>query len=529
MKTNLRTSDIMRITALFSLLVLFLFVSSGVYSQKTKTMAHTIQFEYGNTEIPVEEAALLKVFVDIIKGLPDNHFFILPQTHLIYNPEQVKAAQRRAEKVFAFLLSEDIPSSSVTMMEVMESLPDDDTEGASDRKYQVVINGVFTEAAPPVVAPTPTPPKDSVKTAVKPDFAFSVPKKISEAEIIEPVQDIKTLYPLWDIEPQTFVVAPERDTLIETIRGLMIYIPAYCFQAKDSEKAGKEIEVILREYFKKSDIAAYYYGSKPESCISPFGIYHIEAKSNGNLLTLKQGESLSLLFPQILAGEEIQLYEGTRKQENYQMTWKQISDGKGIIRGKRPLRFPEPAPSGLFASQVQEEENLVKILRTDLRLTKNQAILLKETLYSQMEYERNTKKGKAPIPPRAASAYLFSVTQLNQDLMLGKPASFSESITINVDYLSKQHTLFQLVNHLDKSIIYPETSSGEIRFKAPKADYTLVGIQYAENKIRMSILDVPSDLTVPRIAGIEFNDYDDLSSVRKALRVLDYREAKVQN
>lgn len=188
MKTNLRTSDIMRITALFSLLVLFLFVSSGVYSQKTKTMAHTIQFEYGNTEIPVEEAALLKVFVDIIKGLPDNHFFILPQTHLIYNPEQVKAAQRRAEKVFAFLLSEDIPSSSVTMMEVMESLPDDDTEGASDRKYQVVINGVFTEAAPPVVAPTPTPPKDSVKTAVKPDFAFSVPKKISEAEIIEPVQ-----------------------------------------------------------------------------------------------------------------------------------------------------------------------------------------------------------------------------------------------------------------------------------------------------------------------------------------------------
>ncbi len=506
----------------FSFLMLLMI---STYAQKTKTMAHTVQFNAGNTEIPLEEAALLNVFVDIIKGLPENRFFILPQTSLIYNPEQVKAAQKRAESVFAFLLSRDIPSSSITMMEVMESLPDDDTEGASNRKFQVVINGVFTEKE---IAPVP---KDTIKPALppKPEFAFSPPKKVSETVITETPQDIKSLYPLWDIEPQTFVISPDRDTMIETIRGLMIYVPATCFQPRPSEQIGKEIDIILREYFKKSDIAAYYYGSSPEAFVSPFGVYHIEAKSNGNILNIKSGKSLSFLFPQILADDGIQLFEGSRKEENYQMIWQQVSNEKGNIRGKRPDAFPVPVGSGLFSSQIQEEENLVAALRKNLRLSKNQAFLLKETLYSQMEFEKALKKEKTDFHPRLASGYLFSVTQLNQDIMLGKPNPYSESVVVSVGYDSKEHTLFQLVNNLDKSIVYPEISSGEVLFKAPKAQYTLVGIQYVEQKIRLSLHTIPANNTAAKIGELEFTSYEDLSSVRKALRILDYQEAKVQN
>ncbi len=518
---------------LFLIVLFTLMVFSGkLYSQKNRTMAYTVQFPAGQQEIPAEEAALLNIFIDIIKGLPENHFFILPQSPNIYQPEQVRAAKKRAEKVYNFFLSTGVPASRITMMETMESLPEDDTEGAGNRKSQVVINGVFTEAEvvePPSLAipPKEIPQQDTlINTGLKkPEFSFTPPKRSEEIEKLEVIQEARKIFTVWDTEPQVFVIRPERDTLIETLRGLMLYIPAHTFQTAPGRMMRKEIEVSIKEYFKKSEIVAGYYGSVLERGVSPFGIYKITAYSGGNMLSIKPDKEIYLFFPKALAEDSVQLYSGERRQDTYQMDWKQVSNRKGNFSEKCPSFLPEVVlPSGLFSDPIQEENNLAARLRKQLNLSKNQAFILKETLFSQKEYEKGLQsKGKTIKPLRESSAFVFSCRELEPVWMLGQALQIQMGRLV-VEYPPSPDVEIMLVADNNKAIFYPILKENHLLFPfAEKMPAHLLAIKYTSKQVLLAMVKVQNEKMI--LNNADFEGYDSPQSAKKSLKILDYSTA----
>lgn len=549
------------------LIVIFLsLISFQNFAQKHKNLTQTVQFSQGGNDILPEEAALLKVFIDMIRQMPDYSFMIQAQTSNINSPSLLSSAQNRAKQVKEFIEFHGIPSAKISLLETTQSLPEDDTENAQQRKYQVLVFGYFVEEEAIPVAITQTISQNLINTKTTPKtdlvvekaidkeyinttkidnrqdnninipeatFSFQPPKKASEAhaewEKIESENQIELSYPLWDIEPQTFIIYPEKDTLLETIRGLFIYVPAYVFQTKGVQTMGREIHFIVREYLKKSDMAAFYIGSQNENQhISPYGIYRIEMTSDDNPLEIKPNRQIYCMFPQVFCGPDVQFYAGTRIDSSFQLIWEKQTHEKGSIRTQIPVEWTESWKGGWLKSEEKKEENFIAYIRKRYRLTKEQAQVLAYTMISQDEYQDNPKKwekeGAYPIV-HPSSAYIFGISDADKSILFGKENQKMPEALVRVEYPQKKNVAFQLVSKKDKTVSYPTFAATDdnYTFQAYKEEeYVLLGVKYIHNKVQLSMQSFKVSNNQMEVKDVKFSDYDDFRDAQKALRALDY-------
>lgn len=540
------------------------------FAQKHRNLTQTVRFSESNYDIPPEESALLKVFIDMIQQMPDYNFMVQAQASNIYAPSLINAARNRAKEVKQFLIEHGVENDKITMLEIAQSLPDDDTEEAATRKYQVMVFGYFLEEEdaigkdnfvlnPPKVEKTIeienekgiSKSKEYIaekdeglllskvkveqldSTIEQPSFDFQPPKKAGEMyaewEKMENENRIEDSYLTWDIEPQTFVIYPEKDTLLETIRGLFVYIPAYSFQTKGVQTMGRDIHFIIREYLKKSDMATFYIGSQNEvQNISASGIYRIEAKSDDIPLEIKPNHKIYAMFPQVLTSPEVEMYEGKRSDSNFQILWERQTQHKGNMRTQVPVEWQEAWKSGWFFSDSKREENFISYIRKRYRLTKEQAQVLAYTMISQDEYEKSKKKwdktDKYP-PVHPSSAYIFGIKDMEKVIMFGKNKVESPMALLRVQYPLKKNVAFQLISKHDKSLSYPSfvASDEAYTFKAYKEEeYVLLGVKYVHNKIQLSLQSLKINDNQMDIDNVQFFDYENFRDAKKALRMLDY-------
>lgn len=551
---------------IFILLWSFPFVQ---FAQKHRNITQTVRFSESNYEIPPEESALLKVFIDMIQQMPDYNFMVQAQASNIYAPTLINAARNRAKQVKQFLVEHGVENDKITMLEIAQSLPDDDTEEAANRKFQVMVFGYFLDEDnatntkdnlvlnPPKVEKTieTTDEKGISKTTeylaekekgviissiepedtliTQPEFSFHPPKKAGEMyaewEKMENENRIENSYLTWDIEPQTFVIFPEKDTLLETIRGLFIYIPAYSFQTKGVQTMGRDIHFIIREYLKKSDMATFYIGSQNDAQnISASGIYRMEATSDDIPLEIKPNHQIYAMFPQVLTSPDVVMYAGKRSDSNFQILWERQTQSKGNMRTQVPIEWQEAWKSGWFISDSKKEENFISYIRKRYRLTKEQAQVLAYTMISQDEYEKSKKKwdktDKYP-PVHPSSAYIFGVQNMDKVIMFGKNKVESPMALLRVQYPQKKNVAFQLISKHDKSLSYPSylAANDTYTFKAYKEEeYVLLGVKYIHNKVQLSLQSLKVNDNQMEINNVQFLDYENFRDAKKALRMLDY-------
>lgn len=551
-------------TAKHLILILFVGLSYPFWAQQNRSMSHIIRFQQEAGEIPPEESALLKIFMDNVKDMPQCAYYLQAQAANILLPTLVQAAEQRAQAVRLFMAQHGIDYNQISMQEVAQSLPEDDTEDSRYRKYQVVLVARFVENEPvsppppnnPVLANPTKPNIDSSQVTVSqvniildemlkraavldsindlsPKFVFTSPKKTLETESanVKGGAEVQPLYPAWDVETQIFYIQPLRDTLLETIRGLYLYIPAVCFVDETGKVPTTELRVDVKEYVRKSDMAAFYLGSPNDSAqFIPFGVYDITAWADSIPLILNTGQQLLAIFPQILASPDIQLHSGKRDEETLQMHWQRLTQGKGNVRTNLPTNWKEGWKGSWKATDEKQTNKIVNHLRQHLRLSKEQAKVLAYTLISHQSYEDNKKKyEKEPnkFPPvHPGSAYVFGLNSLQETWMFGKKAASQADATLRIEYASKKNVIFQVVDKQQKLIHYPSDPANEtdkLVFRLKKGgEYTVVGVKFLRNNVQLFLDQIKIEQDETELQEVNFSVFDNIKEAKRALRVLDY-------
>lgn len=546
------------------ILILFVGLSNPLWSQQYRSLSHIVHFQQEAAEISPDESALLKIFLDKVKDLPQCTYYLQAKSTNLSQRTLVKAAERRAQAVRLFMAQHGIGYNQILMQEVVQSLPEDDTEGSRYRKYQVVVVASFLENE---TVPSPTPGKPTLVSPANPNsdkpqlavgetkvmlnemrkrasvldslhnlspkFVFTSPKKTTEAEaaLIRRGAEVRPLYPAWDVETQVFFIQALRDTLLETIRGLYVYIPAQCFVDEKGKVRGTELRVDIKEYVRKSDMAALYLGTPNDSTqFVPFGVYDIRVWADTTALLLNKGQQLLAIFPQILASPDVQLHSGKRNEENLQMQWQQLTQGKGNVRTDLPASWKESWKGSWKAADEKQAAKIVNHLRQGLRLSKEQAKVIAYTLISQQNYEDNKKKyGKEPnkLPPvHPGSAYVFGLNSLQQTWMFGKKIVNQADATLNIEYAVKKNVIFQVVDKQQKLILYPakhvnETNNWVFRLKKG-GEYTVVGVKFLRNNVQLFLNQIRIEQDETALQEVNFSVFDNIKEAKRALRVLDY-------
>jgi len=101
-----------------------------------------------------------------------------------------------------------------------------------------------------------------------------------------------------DVEPNTFLISPNSDTLLFGTSGTALFIPAGSFNLSDSTE--KEVKITLKEYYDMSDILMQDLSTEAGGgeLLETGGMINIQASdSKDDNLSLKYGKEIIVHFP----------------------------------------------------------------------------------------------------------------------------------------------------------------------------------------------------------------------------------------
>lgn len=506
--------------------ILFSYLGQYADAQVSRTISQSVRFESGKSEMLPEEAALLKAFTDLSAQIPNVQIQIAGKIEKVgSSATNILLAKHRILSVRKFLIENGIADSLILINEIeeiveaMESKP-------NNRSPWVTVFSIYkdTPQLPPPslpvlastlveVAAPDTLKLDTILAKIKP------PLTLTESNFTE-------LLPLWDVEPQTFYIKVGRDTLLETIRGLYIYLPAYSIYTDGKTPLCEEVAFVVKEYRRKSDLAAAYLGGNIEGHpFVPYGIYYFEARCDEKKLLMKADNPIRILQPCLLMPQDIQLYQGSLN-DSLQKSWTKVSEGSAPFRCNLPENWKKESHFFLYhwlTPEYKVYESLKTHLRTQIKVTREQADMLTSTLLAQAEWEKDNSYKPLSSAFTEAGCNVFCINNLNSYYGFLRPTEWGDTTTLTLSCEMKSMYGFQLIRKKDKLILPPVyQSKDKITFQLSNSDeYWLMSVKYYPPKVAVSILDVWKNATDGKINTPEFTEYETPLQAHKALKVLD--------
>lgn len=112
-----------------------------------------------------------------------------------------------------------------------------------------------------------------------------------------------------DVSPTKFSIANNRDTLLFSPNGLIIYVPAFSFVLPQQ---GVPVDIVLKEYTNPSDILAQNISnqSQEQELMVANSIIHLAVEQQGKPVNLAPHHDLRLHFKRNKANKDIVLWRG---------------------------------------------------------------------------------------------------------------------------------------------------------------------------------------------------------------------------
>ena len=124
-----------------------------------------------------------------------------------------------------------------------------------------------------------------------------------------------------NLTPQVFKINGEADTVIETINGIVVAIPAGAFYNKHGEVVKDNIEIEIKEALTPSDIMLAGLSTTSDGrLLETGGMFYVNARQNGENLTVAQNKGLYMNIPTNNIRKDMMLFEGQRL-DNGQINW----------------------------------------------------------------------------------------------------------------------------------------------------------------------------------------------------------------
>jgi hypothetical protein len=143
---------------------------------------------------------------------------------------------------------------------------------------------------------------------------------------------------------QTFVIHPDRDTVVETERGIILLVPAHCFTDRKGRPVKEPVQLKLQEALDAASIIRAGLSTRSgERLLESAGMFYINAHANKEALFIDPQRGISLQLPADRKNPEMMLFEGHILPDG-SMNWKapQPLDNFLIPRDIATLSFYPP-------------------------------------------------------------------------------------------------------------------------------------------------------------------------------------------
>lgn len=122
------------------------------------------------------------------------------------------------------------------------------------------------------------------------------------------------------LSPEIFTIRGDNDTVIETKGGIILTIPANAFLNKGNAISG-DIEIEIKEAFDPFEIMKAGLSTTSDGkLLETGGMFYINAKENGNNLTIAQNKGVYASIPDKNPGKDMMLFDGKRMADG-QINW----------------------------------------------------------------------------------------------------------------------------------------------------------------------------------------------------------------
>ncbi len=148
----------------------------------------------------------------------------------------------------------------------------------------------------------------------------------SENKIIPAVEPVSALFDLLRDPVQKFRIDPTRDTILSGLQGTIISIPANAFYIPKS-CAGQPVDIILQEsYDPASMIFNGMTTASGKDQLQTDGMVFLNAQLCNRILTVKEENPLTVMFPTVSPQEGMELFFG-KKDANGIIDWSIADNG----------------------------------------------------------------------------------------------------------------------------------------------------------------------------------------------------------
>lgn len=155
-------------------------------------------------------------------------------------------------------------------------------------------------------------------------IASALPGCSGKQELIEEFANLSA-------PPQIFSITNDKSATIETAGGVSVNIPGEVFVFHDGQVPKTPIRIELKEVFDKSAMILHRLGTVSDGrLLESFGMVHLNASSDSKELTLRDGGSLEISFPNKLGKADGELFYGHKSDSLFNWEYAGTRPGRTV-------------------------------------------------------------------------------------------------------------------------------------------------------------------------------------------------------
>ncbi len=177
-----------------------------------------------------------------------------------------------------------------------------------------------------------------------------------------------------DVEPSTFNIQPDKDTVLFGSSGTIIFIEANSLEFDNGTSPNSAIEVVLKEYYSMSDIITQKLSTMAdEGLLETGGMINLKIHSNGQELKLKKGKDIIVHFPKGETNHEMQLFSQSKsEQPDGIVRWRQENQSIGYEIDTLTLFITKYEDLDSKLMELDDGTNIWTWVRQEISLTEKE-------------------------------------------------------------------------------------------------------------------------------------------------------------
>lgn len=198
---------------------------------------------------------------------------------------------------------------------------------------------------------------DTVKPEIKQENKPEVKNNVNtytypKEEISESKLTLKDFYKQFEKPSQSFVINPQRDTIIIGKEGTRVLIKKNTLVRDDGSEVKTNVRIELKEYYTVEDmILANLSTTSGKQLIETDGMINLLAFENENVLKIKEGNTVQIAMPTEKKKEGMQLFNASRTNILDNINWTADSS-------QNASSFKKVTQSGVFTESNYIKEDL---------------------------------------------------------------------------------------------------------------------------------------------------------------------------